>query len=106
MVDRGEYRQSLLGFLTLREAVFLVDRLADCGVTTKRDLLVMGLFHILDDEHKELIRVAMGLQPGQRNVRIFSYMLRDLVVQDVKRCEIGLANGALSLLTRFNDAHK
>lgn len=101
LVDRAEFRVSLADFLDLREGRFLLERLNALGVRTKRGLLALGLLFILDNEHDELIRLALGLKSDGRNWRIFGYILQDMVTADVQRVQPDYADCA-SLLFNFS----
>lgn len=96
IVDRPDFEQGLHAYLSIREASFLVGRLAECRVTTKRAFLVVALLYGQEDDHQELIRLALGLCSGLRNWRVLGYLFRQLQVEEVLRVQPEYAEGALS----------
>ncbi|KIY60626.1 hypothetical protein CYLTODRAFT_447972 [Cylindrobasidium torrendii FP15055 ss-10] len=102
IVDRPEFKQSLEAYLDRREAGFLLGRFKDCRVDTKRDLLVIALMHGQDNDHHDLIRLALGLRPNLRNWRILGYIFRQLQTDDVLRVQPDYAEvaGGVGLIER------
>ncbi|KIY60806.1 hypothetical protein CYLTODRAFT_495506 [Cylindrobasidium torrendii FP15055 ss-10] len=86
LVDCPDRAVTLKGILGLHNGVFLHERLMDCGVKTWRGLLALAMVHLMDEEHKQLIRLALGMK-DERNWRILGYILRGLQVEEVKRID-------------------